>query len=55
MTRRTLAAGLLANTPGNLAGWIADSQSLKPGASMPDHLVSGADLTAVVDYLKTLQ
>jgi len=55
MTRRTLAAGLLANTPGNLAGWIADSQSLKPGASMPDHLVSGADLTAVVDYLKTLK
>lgn len=55
MTRRTLAAGLLPNTPGNLAGWIADPQSLKPGARMPDHLVSGADLTAVVDYLKTLQ
>jgi cytochrome c oxidase subunit 2 len=55
MTRRTLAAGLLPNTPGNLAGWIADPQSLKPGAGMPDHLVSGVDLTAVVDYLKTLQ
>jgi cytochrome c oxidase subunit II len=55
MTRRTLAAGLLPNTPGNLAGWIADPQSLKPGAKMPDHLVSGADLMAVVDYLRTLQ
>jgi cytochrome c oxidase subunit II len=55
MTRRTLAAGLLPNTPGNLAGWIADPQSLKPGVGMPDHLVSGADLTAVVDYLETLQ
>ena len=55
MSRRTLAAGVLANTPGNLAGWIADPQSVKPGAKMPDHLVSGPDLTAVVDYLMTLQ
>ncbi|MGH9455100.1 MAG: cytochrome c oxidase subunit II, partial [Terriglobia bacterium] len=35
MTRSTIAAGLLPNTPGNLAGWIANSQSLKPGARMP--------------------
>ena len=28
MSRRTLAAGFLANTPGNLAGWIADPQAL---------------------------
>ena len=55
MTRRTLAAGLLPNTPGNLAGWIADPQGLKPGAQMPDHLVSGPDLAAVVGYLSTLQ
>jgi cytochrome c oxidase subunit 2 len=55
MSRRTLAAGVLPNTPGNLAGWIADPQGLKPGAKMPDHLVSAPDLTAVVEYLKTLQ
>jgi cytochrome c oxidase subunit II len=55
MSRRTLAAGLLANTPGNLAAWIADPQGLKPGARMPDHLVSGPDLTAVVGYLSTLE
>jgi len=55
MSRRTLAAGVLPNTPGNLAGWIADPQALKPGAKMPDHLVSGPDLTAVVGYLNTLQ
>ncbi|HWG68890.1 MAG TPA: cytochrome c oxidase subunit II [Steroidobacteraceae bacterium] len=55
MSRRTLAAGVLANTPGNLAGWIADPQGLKPGAQMPDHLVSGPDLAAVVGYLNTLQ
>jgi cytochrome c oxidase subunit II len=55
MSRRTLAAGLLQNTPGDLAGWIADPQGLKPGTAMPDHLVSGPDLTAVVGYLSTLQ
>jgi len=55
MSRRTLAAGLFPNTPGNLAGWIAAPQDLKPGAQMPDHLVSGADLTAVLGYLNTLQ
>jgi cytochrome c oxidase subunit 2 len=55
MSRRTLAAGLLANTPGNLAGWIADPQALKPGSKMPDHLVSGPDLSAVVLYLDALQ
>lgn len=55
MSRRTLAAGLLANTPGNLAGWIANPQSLKPGAKMPDGLVSGNELAAVMSYLNTLQ
>lgn len=54
MSRGTLAAGTLPNTPGNLAGWIADPQRLKPGVKMPDHLVSGADLTALMAYLQTL-
>src|SRR5665213_4088772 len=30
MSRSTLAAGLLPNTPGNLAGWISSAQALKP-------------------------
>jgi cytochrome c oxidase subunit 2 len=55
MSRQTLAAGVLPNTPGNLAGWIADPQRLKPGAKMPDHIVSGPELTAVLAYLSTLQ
>src|SRR5207249_10795554 len=33
--RMTLAAATLPNTRGHLGGWIADSQSLKPGNKMP--------------------
>ena len=54
-SRRTLAAGLLANTPGNLAGWIANPQTLKPGSKMPDHIVSGRELSEVLAYLGTLR
>ena len=54
MSRRTIAAGLLPNTPGNLAAWIADSQALKPGSRMPSLLLSGGDLSAVMNYLQTL-
>lgn len=53
-TRATLAAGLLPNTTGNLAGWIANAQSLKPGSRMPDETLSGPELTAVTAYLNTL-
>jgi cytochrome c oxidase subunit 2 len=54
MSRSTIGAGLLSNTPGNLAAWIADSQALKPGSRMPTLALSGPDLSAVVTYLETL-
>ena len=53
-TRGTLAAGLLMNTPANLAAWIANPQSFKPGTRMPAQILSGAELTAVTSYLNTL-
>jgi cytochrome c oxidase subunit 2 len=34
-SRGTLAAGLLPNSPGHLAGWVANPQALKPGTRMP--------------------
>jgi hypothetical protein len=34
-SRLTLAAGTLPNGRGHLAGWIANSQSIKPGNRMP--------------------
>ena len=55
MSRDTLAAGLLPNTRGNLAAWIANSQALKPGSRMPSLALSGPELGAVLAYLDTLQ
>jgi cytochrome c oxidase subunit 2 len=55
MSRTTIAAGVLANTPANLSGWIADPQGIKPGAKMPAVPLSGPELTAIQAYLLTLK
>jgi cytochrome c oxidase subunit II len=55
MSRHTIASGTLSNNTGNLAGWIADAQALKPGTRMPSMQLSPQDLRAVVAYLQTLQ
>lgn len=54
-SRMTLAAGTLANTPENLAAWIADPQKHKPGANMPATPLSPEDLAAIVAYLGHLK
>jgi cytochrome c oxidase subunit II len=54
MSRATIAAGTLPNTPGTLAGWIADPQHIKPGSKMPVLDISGLELQAVTTYLATL-
>ena len=55
MSRRTIAAGTLPNNPGTLAGWIENSQSVKPGNLMPDQYLSGRQLADTVAYLETLK
>jgi cytochrome c oxidase subunit II len=54
-SRRTIAAGTLPNTRGNLAGWILDPQGIKPGAKMPPTRLEPADLQALLTYLETLR
>lgn len=54
-SRRTIAAGSLPNTVGNLAGWILDPQSIKPGAKMPPNKLQPQQLRALVAYLGTLK
>ncbi len=54
-SRATIAAGALANTPGNLGGWIDDAPGIKPGTLMPPMPLSGADLRAVIGYLESLR
>jgi cytochrome c oxidase subunit 2 len=54
-SRDTLAAGLLPNTPGNLAAWVENAQALKPGSRMPTLALSGPELSSVLAYLDTLK
>jgi cytochrome c oxidase subunit 2 len=54
MTRTTIAAGMLPNTPANLGGWIADPQGIKPGAKMPVVELSGPELAGIQSYLMSL-
>jgi cytochrome c oxidase subunit II len=54
-SRRSIAAGTLPMSEGNLYGWVADPQSLKPGTKMPTMDLEPKDLHAVVAYLKTLK
>jgi cytochrome c oxidase subunit 2 len=54
-SRRTIAGGTLANTRGNLAGWISNPQAIKRGALMPPGRLSGEELQALLAYLETLK
>ena len=55
MSRATIAAGLLENNRGNLQGWIADPQQLKPGSLMPRVILDPQELGDVAAYLETLK
>jgi cytochrome c oxidase subunit 2 len=54
-SRGNIAAGTLPFTPGALAGWILDPQTIKPGNKMPQHALSGDDLNALLAYLQSLK
>jgi cytochrome c oxidase subunit II len=54
-TRPTIAAGTLENTRGHLAGWVVDSQKIKPGNRMPPNNLEPQDLQALLDYLQSLK
>jgi cytochrome c oxidase subunit 2 len=54
-SRRSIAAGTMPMSTGNLYGWVADPQSLKPGNHMPTIGIAPNDLHAVVAYLETLK
>jgi cytochrome c oxidase subunit 2 len=54
-SRLTIAAGTLPNNTGNLAGWILDPQSIKPGAKMPPNKLDPQALMALLVYLSSLK
>jgi cytochrome c oxidase subunit 2 len=54
-SRSRIAGNWLPNTRGNLGGWIADAQKIKPGVRMPPNPLPPADLQALLDYLESLK
>jgi cytochrome c oxidase subunit 2 len=54
-SRKTIAAGTLSNVKGNLAGWIADPQSIKPGTHMATLPIMPAEMQPLIDYLESLK
>jgi cytochrome c oxidase subunit 2 len=54
--RVSLGAGILPNNVGTIAGWIADTQTIKPGNLMPSfNTFSGSELRALAAYLESLE
>jgi cytochrome c oxidase subunit 2 len=53
--RESLAAGLLPNSPANLARWIADPQALKPRSQMPTFPLPPEAIGALAAYLGSLR
>ncbi|MCI0338684.1 MAG: cytochrome c oxidase subunit II [Acidobacteria bacterium] len=55
MSRDTLGAGAIKNTPNLLRAWVHDPQKLKEGCLMPDMQLSQQELDLIVAYLSTLK
>jgi cytochrome c oxidase subunit 2 len=54
-SRKTIAAGTLSNTKGNLAGWIADPKNIKPGTHMATVPIQPTEMQPLIDYLESLK
>lgn len=55
MSRETIAAGMIQNTPADLERWVNDPQDVKPGCLMPAFKLDEKRLKSVVRYLETLK
>ena len=54
LTRRSLLAGQIPNTPDNLILWIEHPQLVRPGSDMPEMGVSEEDARNIAAYLYLL-
>ena len=53
--RRIFIAGVLRNTPQNLAAWVFDPQRFVPGNAMPSTGLTEAEAVDVAAYLETIR
>jgi cytochrome c oxidase subunit 2 len=54
-SRSTLGAGVLTNTPENLALWLKDPQRIKEGSHMPSLKLRKHQIAELVSYFETLR
>ena len=55
VARRVYLAGVVANSPANMARWIRAPQQYKPGTAMPDMRLTEAQARDIVAYLQGLR
>ncbi|MDR3634639.1 MAG: cytochrome c oxidase subunit II [Isosphaeraceae bacterium] len=55
MSRDTLAAGMVPNTPKELRRWVENPQDVKPGCLMPAFRLDERKKKLILDYLQTLR
>jgi cytochrome c oxidase subunit 2 len=54
-SRSTIAAGILPNEPDQLAAWLRNPESMKPGVRMPNLNLSEERIASLVAYLRSLR
>jgi cytochrome c oxidase subunit 2 len=54
-SRRTLGAGVAANTSDNLHRWLRNPQVVKPGVKMPDYKFTESQVKQLSAYIETLK
>jgi cytochrome c oxidase subunit 2 len=54
-SRRTIAAGILDNTPENMARWLRNPAEIKPGVLMPNMNLDEDTIRTLVAYLESLK
>jgi cytochrome c oxidase subunit 2 len=54
-SRRTLAGGMMPNTPENLAAWVRNAPAMKPGVKMPAFAFTDEQTKALTAYLSSLK
>jgi cytochrome c oxidase subunit 2 len=55
MSRKTLASGMVENTPELLRRWVTDPQPIKPGCLMPAFGLTDRERNDIVNYLLSLR
>jgi cytochrome c oxidase subunit II len=55
MSRETLGAGAIPNTPDNLRLWVRDPQKFKVGCLMPNMQLTDQEVNQIAAYLQTLK